>query len=53
MANSTAPLGFDASLLVDRACLAALNTTDPVAAAAENGFAAHIFGAFRFESMCS
>ena len=53
LSNSTFPLGFDASLLVDRACLAALNATDPAAAAATNGFAAHIFGAFRFESMCS
>jgi ankyrin repeat protein len=51
--STSMPLGFDASLVVDRACLAALNVTDPAGAAAANGFATHILGGFRYESMCS
>ena len=45
------PVGFDASLLVDRACLAALHATDPAAASQANAFAAHMLGAFRVENM--
>ena len=44
-------VSFDASLLVDRACLAALHATDPAAASQANAFAAHMLGAFRVENV--
>ena len=44
-------VSFDASLLVNRACLAALHATDPAAASQANAFAAHMLGAFRVENV--
>ena len=44
-------VGFDASLLVNRTCLAALHATDPAAASQANAFAAHMLGAFRVENV--